>query len=202
MWTIERLDARRWGRCAPIVVAIVITTMAHAAGPGFSAVLGGSGQDYAASVASDAAGNTYVAGLTYSPDLHVTAGAFQTKLAGNGSLANPNAIASDAFVAKFAPDGKLLWSTFLGGSADDRATGVGVDAAGNVIVVGWTRSFDFPVFHAAQSSMNNGVSPYRWDAFVTKLDPTGESCSIPLFWAARTMTGPMAWQWTPQATPT
>lgn len=135
--------------------------------------MGGSGQDYAAAVASDAAGNTYIAGLTYSPDLRVTAGAFQTRLAGNWSLAVPNSIASDAFVAKFAPDGTLLWSTFLGGGGDDYATGVGVDAAGNVLVAGWTRSIDFPVLHAVQGAFNNGVSPYGWDAFVTKLDPTG-----------------------------
>jgi uncharacterized protein (TIGR03437 family) len=154
-------------------VALWATTVGYAAGPGFSAVLGGSGQDYAAAVASDAQGNTYVAGLTYSPDFPVTAGAFQSKLAGNGSLANPYAIASDAFVAKFAPNGTLLWSTFLGGSADDYATGVGVDAAGNVLVCGWTRSFDFPVSNAIQGKFNGGASPYRWDAFVTKLDPTG-----------------------------
>jgi hypothetical protein len=175
MQLLDRCNRRGWGRCAPVVVAIWTAAAAHATGPGFSAVLGGSGQDYAASVASDPAGidNTYVAGLTYSPDFPVTPGAFQTKLAGNGSLANPNAIASDAFVAKFAPDGTLLWSTFLGGSSDDFATGVAVDAAGNILVAGWTRSFDFPVSHALQSTMNNGVSPYRWDAFVTKLDPTG-----------------------------
>jgi uncharacterized protein (TIGR03437 family) len=173
MRVLESGRHRRRGRCVPIVVALWATAASHAAGPGFSAILGGSGQDYASSVVSDAAGNTYVAGLTYSPDFRVTAGAFQTRLAGNGSLANPAAIASDAFVAKFGPDGKLLWSTFLGGSGDDFATGVGVDDAGNVVVAGWTRSFDFPVLHAAQTSMNNGVSPYRWDAFVTKLDPTG-----------------------------
>jgi uncharacterized protein (TIGR03437 family) len=156
-----------------VVVALWATAAAHAAGPGFSAVLGGSGQDYAAAVASDAQGNTYIAGLTYSPDFPVTSGAFQTRLAGNGSLANPDAIASDAFVAKLAPDGTVLWSTFLGGSADDYATGVGVDAAGNVLVTGWTRSSDFPLLNAADSAFNDGAGPNGWDAFVTKLDPTG-----------------------------
>lgn len=137
--------ARNWCRCAPLVVALCTT--AHAAGTNFAAVLGGSGQDYAASVASDASGNTYIAGLTYSPDFPVTAGAFQTTIGGNGTLANPNSIASDAFVAKFGPSGTLLWCTFLGGSADDYATGVGVDASGNVVVTGWTRSLDFPVLN-------------------------------------------------------
>src|ERR1017187_529459 len=169
----ERQAARNWCRCASVVVALCTTLPSHAAGASFAAVLGGSGQDYAASVASDSSGNTYVAGLTYSPDLHVTPGAFQTTIGGNGTLSNPSSIAGDAFVAKFGPDGALLWSTFLGGSGIDYATGVGVDAAGNVLVTGWTRSADFPVFHPLQATMNNGVSPYRWDAFVTKLDPTG-----------------------------
>jgi uncharacterized protein (TIGR03437 family) len=147
---------------------VALCTIAHAAGARFAVVLGGSGQDYAASVASDASGNTYIAGLTYSPDFPVTPGAFQTIIGGNGTLANPDSIASDAFVAKFGPDGALLWSTFLGGSADDYATGVGVDASGNVVVTGWTRSLDFPVLNAVQAT-NHG----DWDAFVAKLDPTG-----------------------------
>ena len=173
MQLFARCNTRAWGRYASIAVAICTTVAAHAAGATFAAVLGGSGQDYAASVVSDSAGNIYVAGLTYSPDLRVTPGAFQTAIGGNGTVANPTSIASDAFVAKFAPAGALLWCTFLGGSADDFATGVGVDAAGNVYVTGWTRSFDFPVLHAIQGAFNNGMSPYRWDAFVSKLDPTG-----------------------------
>ena len=122
-------------------------------------------QDYAAAVATDAQGNVYVAGLTYSPDFRVTAAALQSKIGSVG--------ASDAFVAKFAPDGTLLWSTYLGGCCDDWATGVAVDAAGNVLVTGWTRSADFPVVRATQAALNNGVSPARYDAFVAKLDPNG-----------------------------
>jgi uncharacterized protein (TIGR03437 family) len=146
-------------------VALWVTAAANAAGPGFSAILGGAGQDYAASVATDSKGNIYVVGLTYSPDFPVTPGALQTKIGTVGT--------SDAFVAKFAPDGTLLWSTYLGGCCDDWATGVAVDSAGNVLVTGWTRSADFPVVHAAQPTLNNGVSAARYDAFVAKLDPTG-----------------------------
>ena len=157
--------ARDWCRCASLLVALWAIAPANAAGPNFSAILGGSGQDYAAAVATDAQGNVYVAGLTYSPDFRVTAAALQTKIGSVG--------ASDAFVAKFAPDGTLLWSTYLGGCCDDWATGVAVDAAGNVLVTGWTRSADFPVVRATQAALNNGVSPARYDAFVAKLDPNG-----------------------------
>ena len=171
MSVLESPRVGNWCRCASLVVALCTTS--SAAGTNFAVVFGGSGQDYAASVTTDAAGNTYIAGLTYSPDLHVTPGALQTTIGGNGTLANPASIAGDAFVAKFGPDGGVIWCTFLGGSGLDYATGVGVDSAGNVLVTGWTRSLDFPVFRAAQSVLNGGVSPYRWDAFVAKLDPTG-----------------------------
>jgi uncharacterized protein (TIGR03437 family) len=146
---------------------VALCTSAHAS-TNFAAVFGGSGQDYAASVASDSAGNTYIAGLTYSPDLPVTPGAFQTAMGGNYTVANPYSIQSDAFVAKFSPTGALLWATFLGGSGDDYATGVAVDSSGNIVVTGWTRSLDFPVLNAVQATNKGG-----WDAFVAKLDPTG-----------------------------
>ncbi|MEO8367891.1 MAG: SBBP repeat-containing protein [Candidatus Solibacter sp.] len=147
------------------IVALCLTSVtSYAAAPVFTAILGGSGQDYASAVTTDPQGNTYVAGLTYSPDFKATAGAYQTRHAG----------VTDAFVAKFAPGGALLWSTLLGGCCDDWATGVAVDSAGNVIVTGWTRSVDFPVLKPAQATLNNGVSPARYDAFVAKLSPNGD----------------------------
>ena len=159
---------RHWRACVCRCVTVGVTIWAMCGGalataPVFSAILGGAGQDYAASVAADLQGNTYVAGLTYSPDFRVTTGAFQTK-AGGGS---------DAFVAKFSASGVLLWSTYLGGNGDDWATGVAVDSGGNVLVTGWTRSVDFPVVHALQGTLNNGASPARYDAFIAKLNPAG-----------------------------
>jgi uncharacterized protein (TIGR03437 family) len=135
----------------------------HAGGPLFSSILGGSGQDYATAVTSDARGNIYVAGLTYSPDFPVTAGAAQTKFGGT----------SDAFVAKVSPDGKLIWSTYLGGILDDWATGVALDSAGNVLVAGHTRSANFPLLNAVQGTLNNGATQSSFDGFVAKLDPNG-----------------------------
>jgi hypothetical protein len=43
---------------------------------------------------------------------------------------------SDAFVARLAPDGKLLWVKTYGGERADAAYGVDTDAAGNVVVAG------------------------------------------------------------------
>ncbi|HEY1339429.1 MAG TPA: SBBP repeat-containing protein [Bryobacteraceae bacterium] len=136
---------------------------AQAGAPLTSIILGGSGQDYATSVTSDARGNIYVAGLTYSPDFPVTAGAFQTKFGGT----------SDAFIAKLTPEGKLVWATYLGGILDDWATGIALDNAGNVLVAGYTRSSAFPLMNPIQVSLNNLASPSNFDAFVAKLDPNG-----------------------------
>jgi uncharacterized protein (TIGR03437 family) len=134
----------------------------HAAGPVFAAILGGSGQDFATSVASDAQGNVYVAGLTYSPDFRVTTGVVQAKFGGT----------CDAFVAKLGPDGKVIWSTYLGGILDDWATGVALDSAGNVLVTGYTRSGNFPLVNPVKSTLN-GINADDYDAFVAKLDPNG-----------------------------
>ena len=134
----------------------------HAAGPVFAALLGGSGQDFATSVASDAQGNVYVAGLTYSPDFPVTTQAVQTRFGGT----------CDAFVAKLGPDGKVIWSTYLGGILDDWATGVALDSAGNVLVTGYTRSGNFPLVNPVKSTLNSSNAD-DYDAFVAKLDPNG-----------------------------
>src|SRR5215831_7971880 len=109
------------GRAAAWAVALLsIARIGEAASPNFTAILGGSGQDFALAVTTDIAGNTYVAGLTYSPDFHVTPGAFQAKMGGT----------CDAFIAKLAPDGTLIWSTYLGGILDDWASGIAVDSKG------------------------------------------------------------------------
>jgi Beta-propeller repeat len=108
----------------------------------YSTYLGGSGGDAAYSVALDAAGALYVAGYTQSPiplsgaPFPTTPGAFQT---GNS---NTKSLRSDqAFVAKFAPFGSLVYSTYLGGSSDDVALGIAVDSSGLAYVTGFTLSY-------------------------------------------------------------
>ncbi len=66
-------------------------------------------------------------------------------------------------------DPVLEYSTYLGGSSEDSADGIAVDAAGNAYVVGYTSSTDFPT--AGPSSALKGTR----DVFVAKLDAAGSA---------------------------
>jgi hypothetical protein len=115
--------------------------------------LGGSRYDQVYSIAVDANGAAYVAGTTQSADLP-TVHARQAAYRGN----------SDGFVAAIAPDGQSFnYFTYLGGSGDDQANAIAVDAAGNASIVGSTTSANFPTQNAFQSKLGSG------DAFVTRL---------------------------------
>ena len=123
---------------------------------------GGSGGDFATSIAVDAAGNAYVTGYTNSYDFSTTAGAFQTTYDGG--------LYGDAFVTKLNAAGSgLLYSTFLGGSGGDDGHGIAVDAAGNAYVTGNTNSSDFPTTAGAFQTTCSGNT----DGFLTKLNASG-----------------------------
>jgi photosystem II stability/assembly factor-like uncharacterized protein len=123
--------------------------------------LGGSGDDTAADVAVDSKGNVVVAGVTRSADFPVSTGAFQSSLAGR----------TDGFVAGLSADGKTLqFSTYLGGSADDEASCLILDADDKPVVAGITRSEDLRVRAAVQETLGGGR-----DVFLARLSTDGRS---------------------------
>lgn len=77
----------------------------------------------------DAQGNVYATGYTHSPAGIATAGAHQPIYGGG----------IDAFIAKFSPNGLLTWSTYFGGSDEDRNNHIAV-RNNRLCAVGWTRS--------------------------------------------------------------
>ena len=129
----------------------------------FSTYLGGSGgtlgmPEEAGGIAIDSSNNIIVAGTTSSTNFPVTANAAQGSYAGG---------MSDGFVVKLDPTGRtMLTSTYIGGSSLDQVTGVAVDPAGYILVVGYTASTDFPNIRSVQSG-NKG----NHDGFLYKLNP-------------------------------
>ncbi len=64
-------------------------------------------------------------------------------------------------------DPTLAYSTYLGGSGYDQGNAIAVDTGGNVYVTGFTAGATFPITNG--STFSGGV----YDAFVTKINPTG-----------------------------
>ena len=123
----------------------------------FSTYLGGPYFDAIYAVTADSSGNLYIAGETQSGSLP------------GGSL--PPRSSRDAWIAKLNNTGsQLLYLTYLGGSANDSAKGIAVDALGNAFVTGITASTDFPTTSGAFSTQNSGTQ----EAFVAKLNALGE----------------------------
>jgi cell division septation protein DedD len=125
-------------------------------------------EDWGEGIAVDSAGSAYVTGYTYAPDFPVTGGAFDTTRAG-----------LDAFVTKFAPDGRsLVYSTFLGGAGREQGQGIAVDLNGNAYVTGITESFDSPFTSAYEGfPVTPGAFQVKgsYDAFISKLNPNGSA---------------------------
>jgi hypothetical protein len=119
----------------------------------------GSGNTAANAIALDGSDNAYVAGQTDSTTLPTTT-PFQ---AANGG-------ALDAFAAKFNSSGTIQYSSYLGGSGNDVAYGVAVDATGDAYLTGSTTSTNFPVAGPFQATLRGGQ-----DAFVTKINPAGSA---------------------------
>jgi uncharacterized protein (TIGR03437 family) len=77
---------------------------------------------------------------------------------------------SKAYVTKLNPAGAaVVASTYYGGSYDDEAHAIAVDAGGNIYLTGHTNSPDFPLTNYAVSPYFN--PPYSVGAFISKLPP-------------------------------
>jgi hypothetical protein len=132
--------------------------------------------DAARAVAVDSENRAYVAGESSGGLFGLTsAPSFQATPAG----------LKDAFVARFRTDGSdLEYLDYLGGSGDDVAIGIAVDASGEAYVTGSTASLDFPTVDALVNplSVPPGIPmssrPGSLSAFVTKISSTGTAIAF------------------------
>jgi Beta-propeller repeat len=138
----------------------------------YSTYLGGNtpdeedgGGQAAWSIAVDSTGNAYVTGNTLDTDFPTV-----NPLQATNKTSAPSS--GTGFVAKYNAAGSaLIYSTFLGGSAQDTPWGIAADSNGNAYVTGETISVDFPTANPFQSACNG--CPGAVNAFVTKINATG-----------------------------
>ncbi len=125
----------------------------------YSTYLGGAADDYGYGIAVDADGSACVTGFTKSANFP-TLNAYQNALGGG----------DDLFVARLSGAGDaLVYSTYLGGSADDIGYALALDALGNAYITGRSYSTNFPILDACQSSFQGGLA----DCVVAKLSSIG-----------------------------
>ena len=140
--------------------AVVVKTASNGKSVVYSSYLGGGGQETAYGIAVDESGAAYVVG-------HTTSVNFPLK---SPFRATPNGSA-EAFLTIVDPAGsKLLYSTYLGGSYRELASGIALGADGAIYLVGLTNSPDIPM-------LPSGAYQGGWagddDAFVFKFTIDG-----------------------------
>ena len=142
----------------------------------FSTFLGGTGDERIeetsytfGSTVVDSKGNIIVVGRTTSTDFPLK-DAFQDHINGY----------SDGTVSKYSSNGSLLFSTYLGGSAQELIIDVAIDSDDNIIVAGITGSPDFPLMNPFQSNFTGGNEGDA-DCFITKFSEDGQSLLFSTF---------------------
>lgn len=124
----------------------------------YSTYLGGNDTDRCYDFVLDSNENIILTGYTNSSD-YPTQNAFDSSYDGS----------SDVIVSKLSSDGSsLIFSTYLGGSALDKAFGIILDNSENIILTGYTGSNNFPTLNAYDSTINGAE-----DAFLTKISSNG-----------------------------
>jgi uncharacterized repeat protein (TIGR01451 family) len=157
--------------------ADAFVTKINAAGSAivYSTYLGAGGDDQANHIAVDASGSAVIAGGTCSPAFPVTAGALQTVSPG----ADCGSFLYDGFVARLSSSGTaLIYSTFVGGEANDIVQDVALDSAGNAYVTGFTNSASFTGVTAGSFQPAN---PGDYAAFVTRINAAGTAAGYSTF---------------------
>jgi len=128
----------------------------------YSTYFGGTGDEYANGIAVDQLGIAYVVGSSTSSMLP-------------GATSRHTGSGRDAFLVQVDSRGaSFLAVRDLGGSSDQSAFGVAVDAGGggNCYLTGLTNSTDFPVVQPSSGQNTVGLQPRNaggYDAFITEI---------------------------------
>jgi hypothetical protein len=118
---------------------------------------GGAGNERPLAIALDGAGNIFVAGN------------FTGTASLGGASFNSTVGSTDAFIAKYSPEGLHTWSQVFGGPLSDQLNSIAVDSQGNAIVTGF--------FQADLTPMIVGTTPLiSWgmaDTLLAKFSSSG-----------------------------
>ncbi|MEZ4622623.1 MAG: SBBP repeat-containing protein [Caldilineaceae bacterium] len=142
--------------------------------------MGGRSDDRIHAIATDAQGNIYLAGSTYSTDFPGVSGKQNNS--------------EDIVIASFNAAGTTLrWATVIGGSGTDQANAIAIDDNGHLWLTGLTDSTDFPV------TAGGAALPVIMMWSLPKLTEQRVPCSIVIFLATPVRIRAMHWSLPPTA---
>jgi len=128
----------------------------------FSTYIGSGGMEISYDIEVDSKENIIITGITGDSDYPTTSNAIDRSHNG----------ANDGFITKLNPSGSnLIFSTFIGGSFDEVSSSIKIDSDDNIVVIGNSRSDNFPTVTGCYDTTINGQS----DVFLLKINSTGSS---------------------------
>lgn len=149
-------NLRKHNKSEPLVIDPIVV---------FSTFSGSPADNFGFTATYDNLGHAYGGGIVYNHGFPTTVGAFQEVFHGPEGGAG-----FDCGILKYSPDGtKLLYATYLGGSANEQPHSMVVNPAGDLVILGTTFSSDFPVTSGAFDTDYNGDG----DVFVAILKEDG-----------------------------
>lgn len=112
----------------------------------YETFIGGAGSDTSAGIGVDAGGSAYIVGNTTSSDFPHAGIPYQTGPEAKGTqCSSPPTPCTSVFVSVLNGLGSALtYSSYLSGNGNDQATGMAIDANGDVFLTGTTTSNDAP----------------------------------------------------------
>ncbi len=146
---------------------VFVTKVDGAGNVALLATLSGKGSDQGNGIAVDSLGNIYIVGQTTSPDFPLLNPLQSAMGQGPG--------AGSGFLTKLAPNGSIVYSTYIGGTMGASAmNAVAVDAEGNAYLTGSTFAPDYP--HTAGLPNDSAFSTVGGVAvaFFAKISPAGK----------------------------
>ncbi len=131
--------------------------------------IGGRNADYGESITTDSSGNVYVIG-TFRGKADFDPGPDSFFLKSSCPCDESDPLKPDIFFAKYRKSGALVWARKVGGSGNDDGKGIGVDANGNVYIIG---TFESTADFDPSSSVYNLTSNGGLNIFLAKYNSNG-----------------------------